>query len=79
MTTFGAESFPDSVRSTATGVAWAFNRIACFLVPVLLLPLLKSSGPMSVEVCVAGALLASAGVILGFGTSSAVAREVSSC
>jgi MFS transporter, putative metabolite:H+ symporter len=79
MTTFGAESFPDSVRATATSAAWALNRVACFLVPVLMLPLLKSSGPMSVAVCVAGALLLSVGVTLGFGPLTAAVREPQPC
>jgi putative MFS transporter len=67
LTTFGAESFPGPLRATATSAAWALNRVACFLAPVVLLPLLKSPGPMSVGVCVAGALLLSAALTLRFG------------
>jgi MFS transporter, putative metabolite:H+ symporter len=67
MTTFGAESFPENLRATATSTAWAFNRVGSFLVPVTLLPLLESFGPMSVGVCVAGALILSAGITLGVG------------
>jgi len=67
MTTFGAESFPGTLRATATSAAWALNRAASFLVPVALVPLLSSSGPMSVAVCVAGALILSAAVTLAFG------------
>lgn len=67
LTTFGAESFPGNLRATATSAAWALNRVAAFLVPVALLPLLKSWGPLSVGVCVTGALILSAGITLGFG------------
>jgi putative MFS transporter len=67
MTTLGAESFPATLRGTATSAAWALNRAASFLVPVTLLPLLQSLGPVSVAVCVAGALILSAGITLGFG------------
>jgi MFS transporter, putative metabolite:H+ symporter len=67
LTTFGAESFPGPLRATATSAAWALNRVGAFLVPVALLPLLKSWGPMSVGVCVTGALILSAGITLGFG------------
>ena len=70
MTTFGAENFPDTVRATATSAAWAFNRAACFLVPLVLVPLLKSFGPLSVAVCVVGALISSAAVTLEFGRTA---------
>jgi putative MFS transporter len=65
MTTLGAESFPGNSRATATSVAWSLNRVGGLLTPVALLPLLKSSGPMSVGVCVAGALILSIAVTLG--------------
>jgi hypothetical protein len=69
MVTLGSESFPATSRATATSVAWALNRVGGVLVPVALLPLLKSSGPLSVGVCVAGALILSAGITLGFGAA----------
>lgn len=69
MVTLGAESFPATSRATATSVAWALNRVGGVLVPVALLPLLNSSGPLSVGVCVAGALILSAGITLGFGAA----------
>jgi MFS transporter, putative metabolite:H+ symporter len=65
ITTLGAESFPSTLRATATSAAWALNRAGSFLVPVALLPLLRSSGPMSVGVCVVGALILSVAVTLG--------------
>ncbi len=65
--TLGAESFPADLRATATSTAWALNRLAAFLVPVALLPLLNSSGPMSVAVCVTGALILSTGITFGIG------------
>jgi putative MFS transporter len=79
MTTLGAESFPSTLRATATSAAWALNRVGSFLVPVALLPLLKSSGPLSVGICVTGALLLSAGVTLGFGPVDASVREPQPC
>ena len=67
MTTFGAESFPVDLRATATSTAWALSRVGTFLVPMALLPLMKSSGPMSVGLSVAAASVLSAWVTLSFG------------
>lgn len=73
LTTFGAESFPHDIRATATSTAWALNRVASLLVPWAMLPLLKSSSPLSVGMCVAGALILSAALSLG--ASSAHVRK----
>jgi MFS transporter, putative metabolite:H+ symporter len=75
MTTLGAESFPSSLRATATSAAWGLSRVATFLVPVALLPLLKYYGPTSVAVCVAGALILSVGVTSGFGRTAPAVAE----
>jgi hypothetical protein len=44
MQTYGAEIFPGAVRGRAMSGAWALNRIAAFLVPLALLPLLQHVG-----------------------------------
>lgn len=64
---YGAELFPTALRATASSGAWAVNRIASALVPVALLPLLKSSGPVAMLAVIAVALCASVALILAFG------------
>jgi MFS transporter, putative metabolite:H+ symporter len=48
MVTYGAELFSSTVRSTATGVSWAANRLSAVIVPFLVIPLLASHGPGAV-------------------------------
>jgi MFS transporter, putative metabolite:H+ symporter len=57
MTVFGAEMFPVSIRASATSIAWAVNRVAAVLAPLLLLPLLHRSAT-AVAIVVAATLLA---------------------
>jgi MFS transporter, putative metabolite:H+ symporter len=44
LTMYAAESFPTAVRARAGAGAWAVNRIAAAMAPLILLPLLKSVG-----------------------------------
>lgn len=76
MTMYGAELFPTRSRAPATTAAWALNRLASALVPVALLPLLKTHGPevLGIVVCVA---LAASGLLVGvFGPAGAAGSPV---
>jgi putative MFS transporter len=76
MTVYGAELFPTRSRIRATATAWAFNRIASALVPILLLPLLNAQGPLALCVIVCVALIASALLVSVLGPSGATGAGV---
>jgi putative MFS transporter len=59
MQTYGAEIFPGSVRGRAMSSAWALNRVAAFLVPLALLPLLQHVGVTAVAVAICMSLVLS--------------------
>jgi len=56
---YGAELFPTTRRASAVSGAWAFNRAGAALAPLMLLPLLRSNGPIAMMMVVGLALLAS--------------------
>jgi MFS transporter, putative metabolite:H+ symporter len=56
---YTAELFPTHRRAFATSAGWAVNRTASVLVPLALLPLLKSEGSLAMFGVMAGTLLAS--------------------
>jgi putative MFS transporter len=56
---YGAELFPTVARARSIATAWAFNRIGAALAPLLLLPLLHSSGAVTMFGVIALTLLAS--------------------
>jgi putative MFS transporter len=64
---YGAELFPTALRATASSAAWAVNRVTSALVPLALLPLLKSAGALAMLGVIAAALCASAMLVLAFG------------
>jgi len=64
---YGAELFPTALRATASSAAWAVNRVTSALVPLALLPLLKSAGALAMLGVIAAALCASAILVLAFG------------
>ena len=76
MTVYGAELFPTRSRTRATATAWAFNRIASALVPILLLPLLHAEGPLVLCMIVCVALIASAVLVSAVGPSGATGAAV---
>jgi len=63
---YGAELFPTALRATVSSTAWAVNRITSALVPLALLPLLKSAGALAMTAAIALALCVSAALILAF-------------
>src|SRR5581483_3406685 len=67
MSIYGAELFPTAQRATASSTAWAVNRVASALVPLALLPLLKTAGALTMLAVIAATLCASAALVLAFG------------
>jgi putative MFS transporter len=63
MTMYGAEILPVPVRASSTAIAWAGNRLAAVLVPLLILPLVTRSGPIALSLEVGSALLVTMAVI----------------
>lgn len=59
LTMYGAELFPTAARARSIATAWAFNRIGAAAAPLLLLPLLHSSGAVTMFGVIALTLLAS--------------------
>jgi putative MFS transporter len=76
MTVYGAELFPTRSRTRSTATAWAFNRIASALVPILLLPLLRTAGPLALCLIVCVALIASALLVSVLGPPGATGVAV---
>jgi MFS transporter, putative metabolite:H+ symporter len=56
---YGAELFPTKLRGSATSGAWAVGRVVSALVPLALLPLLGTHGPLAMFGVIAAALLTS--------------------
>ena len=56
---YGAEAFPTSSRGRGLAGAWGVNRVGAALGPVVLLPLLHSTGPYAMFSVIAASLLAS--------------------
>jgi putative MFS transporter len=50
---YGSELFPTQSRATALSAAWAFNRVGAACAPLLLLPLLGSTGPKAMFLVIA--------------------------
>jgi MFS transporter, putative metabolite:H+ symporter len=66
-TLYDAELFPTELRALVSSGTWAVNRIVSAVVPLALLPVLKTSGPMAMFTIIAGALVASLVIVLTFG------------
>jgi MFS transporter, putative metabolite:H+ symporter len=54
---YAAELFPTELRGSATATAWAIGRVVSALVPIALLPLLGTYGPLAMFAVIAAALL----------------------
>lgn len=73
---YAAEVFPTAWRATVSSGAWGVNRIAAALVPLALLPLLKTSGAIAMFTVVAAVLVTSALLLVAFGPRQASGRPV---
>jgi putative MFS transporter len=56
MTMHGSELIPTAIRGSATGFAWAANRLSAALVPIAMIPLVGAHGSAMVVWVVACAL-----------------------
>jgi putative MFS transporter len=63
---YAGELFPTARRSSAISLAWTANRVASALAPFVLLPLLRSNGPLGMAAVIGVALLAAAALVLAF-------------
>jgi MFS transporter, putative metabolite:H+ symporter len=71
MTVYGAEMFPIQRRASATGIAWAANRLSAALVPIVMLPWFTKDGAKAVAMVVSATLVATIVLILRFGPKDA--------
>jgi len=73
---YGAELFPTALRASATAAAWAVGRAVSALVPIVLLPLLGTYGPLAMFALIAAALLAALALIAAFGPPGLAGRAI---
>ena len=59
LSVYDAELFPTAMRASVSSTTWAVNRVASAIVPLALLPLLKSAGALAMFSVIAAALAAS--------------------
>ena len=76
LSVYAAELFPTALRASASSGAWAVNRVASALVPLALLPVLKTTGAMAMFTVVAAALVGSIALVLTFGPRGLARRPV---
>ena len=76
MTMYGAELFTTVARARATCVAWAGNRIASVLVPIVMLPLPHQGGSSPVAVVICAVLAGTMIFIALWGPRGAAAHAV---
>jgi putative MFS transporter len=70
-----SELFPTGTRGRAVAGAWAVNRVGAALAPLLLLPVLRGQGAMTMFAVIAATLFASV-IVLAFAPASAARRAV---
>ena len=73
---YTAEAFPTRIRAVVSSTAWAINRVVSALVPLGLLPLLKSAGALTMFTVIAVALGVSAALISIFGPRGLTGRAL---
>ncbi len=76
MTLYGAELFPTSSRARATSSAWAGNRVASVLMPLVMLPLLHQAGSLAVAAVISLVLIGTMAFIALWGPRGAAARAI---
>jgi putative MFS transporter len=73
---YAAELFPTSLRASVSSTAWAVNRIASAVVPIALLPVLKTHGAVAMFAVIAIALIGDMILALAFGPRGLTRRPV---
>jgi len=76
MNVYTAEAFPTRIRAAVSSTAWAINRVVSALVPLGLLPLLKSAGALTMFSVIAVALVVSAALVSIFGPRGLTGRAL---
>jgi putative MFS transporter len=76
LSVYGAELFPTTLRASVSSGAWAVNRVASALVPLALLPVLKTTGAMAMFTIIATALVGCVALLLTFGPRGLARRPV---
>jgi MFS transporter, putative metabolite:H+ symporter len=73
---YGAELFPTKLRALATSAGWGAGRVVSALVPIVLLPLLGTQGPLAMFGLIAAALLISIFLIFTAGPPGLAKKPV---
>lgn len=73
---YDAELFPTAMRAAVSSTTWAVNRVASAIVPLALLPLLKSAGALAMFGVIAAALVSSIALLAVFGPRGLARRPV---
>lgn len=76
VTVYSAEVFPTRLRALVSSSTWAVNRVAAALVPLAMLPLMKSHGVLAMFSVIAAALLLSAALVGAFGPRGVTRKPV---
>ncbi len=74
---YGAELFPTTLRARALASAWAVNRVAAAIAPLVLLPLLRFAGVWPMFGLIIASLLLGIVLALAFGPPGRARRGVS--
>jgi putative MFS transporter len=73
---YGAELFPTALRGFATAAGWSVGRVVSALVPIVLLPLIATQGPLAMFVLIAAALMISIFLIVAAGPPGLTKKPV---
>jgi putative MFS transporter len=73
---YASELFTTDRRAQGTSWGWASNRVGSALVPLALLPLLTSQGPLAMFIVIAGTLLGFIALVALFGPRGEAGRAV---
>jgi putative MFS transporter len=76
MNVYTAEAFPTRVRAVVSSTAWSVNRVTSALVPLALLPLLRSSGALVMFSVIAAVLILSTTLLSVFGPRGLTGRSL---
>lgn len=76
LSVYAAELFPTALRASVSSGAWAVNRVASAVVPLALLPLLKTSGALVMFAVIGTTLLVGAALVLTLGPRGLAGRPV---
>jgi putative MFS transporter len=76
LSVYAAELFPTALRASVSSAAWAVNRVASAIAPLVLLPLLKTSGALIMFTAIGMTLLTGAAAVLTLGPKGLAGRPV---